>query len=101
MALKLKNLPPIDLYDLLGVDHDATREEIVSAYRRIARHCHPDTTNGDKKKAEIFRLATLSYDILSNGRKRAEYDRLIRPSVVSRILPWLTPKQDKVVSIRV
>lgn len=97
--MKLENLPPIDLYALLGIDHDATRDEIVYAYRRIAMHCHPDTTKGDRKKAEIFRLATLSYDVLSDNKRRAAYDRLTRPSVMAKILPWLV-KQDKPVGAR-
>ncbi len=89
MPLDLKNLPPVDLYQLLAVSRDATTEEISKAYRRIALKTHPDKNSGNKKMLEIFKLSTCAYHILSNPRKRAEYDKMTKPSLIARMIPWI------------
>lgn len=62
-------------YEVLGVDTQATPEQIKTAYRRLAREFHPDV-HSDKKLAEDrFKEITSAYDILSNEEKRAQYDR--------------------------
>lgn len=60
-----------DLYDVLGVDRDASREEIKRAYRRRARELHPDA-GGDE---EAFKEVTRAYEVLSDPERRALYDR--------------------------
>jgi|YelNatPaOPRAMG01_1025707.scaffolds.fasta_scaffold00010_102 molecular chaperone DnaJ len=64
-----------DYYKILGVDRDADEEEIKRAYRRVAKECHPDVTQGDEEAAERFRRATEAYEVLRDPQKRAAYDR--------------------------
>src|SRR6056297_37681 len=61
-----------DYYDVLGVDKDASAEEIKKAYRRKAKELHPDR-NADKPDAETdFNEA---YEVLKDAEKKAAYDR--------------------------
>lgn len=60
-----------DLYEILGVDRDATADDIKKAYRRRARELHPDT-GGDE---EAFKQVQHAYQVLSDGQRRARYDR--------------------------
>jgi molecular chaperone DnaJ len=62
-----------DLYEILGVAHDASPEEIKKAYRRLARELHPDV-NPDTETQERFKEVTLAYDVLSDPKKREMYD---------------------------
>src|SRR4051812_8709179 len=62
-----------DLYDILGVSHDAGPEEIKKAYRTLARKLHPDV-NPDEETQERFKLVTMAYDVLSDPKKREMYD---------------------------
>jgi molecular chaperone DnaJ len=62
-----------DLYDILGVDRDASPEEIKKAYRRLAREHHPDV-NADPAAEERFKEVAGAYEILSDPDKRARYD---------------------------
>jgi molecular chaperone DnaJ len=64
-----------DLYQILGVPHDADAEDIRRAYRRLARELHPDV-NGDPGAEERFKEITGAYEILSDPQKRARYDAL-------------------------
>jgi len=70
-----KHKRPI-FYDILGVTPDATADEIKKAYRKQARAKHPDKNKGDPKAAEEFKQLTAAYDILSDPKKRKEYDAL-------------------------
>lgn len=64
-----------DYYHVLGIDREATSEEIKRAYRRLAHQHHPDKNPGDKESEERFKEATEAYEILSTPEKRAAYDR--------------------------
>jgi molecular chaperone DnaJ len=66
----------MDHYATLGVAKTATQEEIKKAYRKLAVKHHPDKTNGDKQAEELFKKISDAYSILSDEKKRAEYDRL-------------------------
>ena len=65
-----------DLYAILGVPEHADAAAIKKAYRKLARQNHPDATGGDKKKTERFKDIGDAYSVLSDVKKRQEYDRL-------------------------
>ena len=69
-----KDLFEKDFYAILGVDKKASSEEIKKKYRSLARAFHPDKTKGDDALEEKFKAASEAYDILSDSKKRAEYD---------------------------
>ena len=62
-----------DLYETLGVDRDASFDDIKKAYRKLARSYHPDV-NPDPAMAEKFKAITAAYEILSDPDKRQNYD---------------------------
>jgi molecular chaperone DnaJ len=64
-----------DYYEVLGVQKNATRDEIKKAYRKQALKYHPDKNPGDKKAEELFKEAAEAYEVLSNDEKKARYDR--------------------------
>lgn len=64
-----------DYYEVLGVDRNASQEEIKKAYRKLAMQYHPDRNPGDKESEEKFKEAAEAYEILSHSEKKAQYDR--------------------------
>jgi len=64
-----------DYYEVLGVTKSASTEEIKKAYRKVAMQYHPDRNPGDKAAEEKFKEAASAYEVLSDGDKKAKYDR--------------------------
>ena len=64
-----------DFYDILGVNRDASDEDIKKAYRKLAMKHHPDRNPDNPKSEEHFKEAKEAYEILSDGQKRAAYDQ--------------------------
>ena len=65
----------IDPYKVLGVNRNASEEELKRAYRKLAKKLHPDLNPGDKKVESQFKETTAAYDFLSDPDKRRRYDR--------------------------
>src|SRR6478609_11929186 len=62
-------------YDLLGVQKDASEQDIKSAFRKLALKYHPDRNPDDKVAEEKFKELGEAYDVLGDPEKRAAYDR--------------------------
>jgi molecular chaperone DnaJ len=69
-----KDLYEKDYYQILGVTKSADSAAIKKQYRKLARELHPDKTKGDKKLEDRFKAVSEAYDILSDDKKRREYD---------------------------
>ncbi|ELA09196.1 chaperone protein DnaJ [Moraxella macacae 0408225] len=65
-----------DFYAVLGVDKNANEQEIKKAYRKLAMKYHPDRNSEDPQAEEKFKEASLAYEVLSDEKKRAAYDRM-------------------------
>ncbi|HUM82311.1 MAG TPA: molecular chaperone DnaJ [Lachnospiraceae bacterium] len=64
-----------DYYEVLGVDRNADDAALKKAYRQLAKKYHPDMNPGDKNAAEKFKEASEAYSVLSDPKKRAQYDQ--------------------------
>ena len=64
-----------DFYEVLGVNRDASEDDIKKSYRRLAMKYHPDRNPDNPKAEESFKEAKESYEILSDANKRAAYDQ--------------------------
>lgn len=64
-----------DLYEVLGVNRDASDDDIKKAYRKLAMKHHPDRNPDSKESEDKFKEAKLAYEILSDASKRAQYDQ--------------------------
>jgi molecular chaperone DnaJ len=64
-----------DYYEVLGVERNATPEEIKKAYRRLARKHHPDVNPEDKAAEAKFKEVKEAFDVLSEPNRREQYDR--------------------------
>ena len=68
-------MPEEDYYDILGVDRDASQEEIKQAYRKLALKYHPDQNPEDPDAERKFKAAAEAYEVLRNPQKRRQYDQ--------------------------
>ena len=64
-----------DYYEVLGVDKSANKDEIKKAYRKLALKYHPDKNKGDKSAEEKFKEASEAYHVLSDDKRKANYDQ--------------------------
>jgi molecular chaperone DnaJ len=64
-----------DYYEVLGVNRDASEEEIKKAFKKLAMKFHPDRNPDNPKAEESFKEAKEAYEILSDDQKRAAYDQ--------------------------
>jgi DnaJ-class molecular chaperone len=69
---------PGDYYETLGLQRNASEEDIKKAYRKLARQHHPDRNPGDKQAEAKFKEVQEAYDVLTDKTKRAQYDRFGR-----------------------
>ena len=65
-----------DYYEVLGVERKAPASEIKKAFRKMARKYHPDVNPGDKAAEQKFKELNEAYEILSDAKKRQQYDQL-------------------------
>ncbi|MCB9133963.1 MAG: DnaJ domain-containing protein [Anaerolineales bacterium] len=64
-----------DYYQTLGVNKNASQDEIRDAFRKLARQYHPDANQGDKASEEKFKQINEAYQVLSDADKRSKYDQ--------------------------
>ena len=64
-----------DYYEILGISKNATLDEIKAAYRKLALKFHPDRNPNNKEAEEKFKEAAEAYEILSDAKKRQQYDQ--------------------------
>jgi molecular chaperone DnaJ len=72
--LSTKDFLEKDYYKALGVSKGASADEIKKSYRKLARKYHPDANKGDSASEERFKEISEAYNVLSDPKRRAEYD---------------------------
>ena len=72
-----------DYYEVLGVERQASDQQIKSAYRKLALKYHPDRNPGNKQAEEHFKEAAEAYAVLADAQKRSLYDRFGHAGVSS------------------
>jgi molecular chaperone DnaJ len=64
-----------DYYEILGVQRNASDQDLKSAFRKLAKECHPDKNPGDKAAEQTFKELNEAYEALKDPQKRAAYDK--------------------------
>ncbi|MFB6136219.1 MAG: DnaJ domain-containing protein [Halobacteriaceae archaeon] len=85
---------PDDFYDLLGVDEDASGEEVKRAFREKVREYHPDVNDDERANAQ-FETLHKAYDVLSDPEERKAYDRLGHGSYVAKRMSGGLPNPEQ------
>ncbi|MBN1466444.1 J domain-containing protein [candidate division KSB1 bacterium] len=67
-----------DFYKILGVNENASASDIKKAYRELAKKYHPDVHKGDSQAENRFKEISEAYAVLSDAKKRAQYDQMRR-----------------------
>ena len=92
-----------DYYEVLGVEKNASADEIKKAYRKKAIQFHPDKNPGDKQAEENFKEAAEAYDVLSDPQKRQRYDQFGHAGVGGAasvvVCPWRISSPSSVTSL--
>jgi molecular chaperone DnaJ len=65
-----------DYYQILGIPEKATPDDVKKAYRKLAKQYHPDANRNDPNAAERFKEVGEAYSVLSDDKKRAQYDQM-------------------------
>lgn len=63
-----------NLYDILGIDKDASQDDVRKAYRKKAQENHPDKNPNDKDAGKKFYQVKVAYEVLSDAKRRKKYD---------------------------
>ena len=69
-----------DLYQLLGLPREASKDDIQRAHRKLVRQYHPDANPQDPRAEERFKEVQQAYEVLSDDKKRQEYDKTLHAS---------------------
>ena len=65
----------LDPYQVLGINKNASQDDIQKAYRKLAKKLHPDLNPGNKQAEDKFKEVSAAYDLLGDPEKRARFDR--------------------------
>jgi curved DNA-binding protein len=77
-----------DPYAILGVERQASAEEIKRAYRRLAKEYHPDRNPGNKSAEQRFKEVHAAYEVLGDRQRRAQYDRFGAGGPAPQFYAW-------------
>jgi hypothetical protein len=80
----------VDFYAVLGVARDATDDDIADSLRALAKRLHPDVAGEGSPEAERFKTVTAAYEVLSDPRRRADYDLVRSGSTTTSVDPRAT-----------
>ena len=84
-----------DYYEVLGINKNASQDEIKKAFRTMAKKYHPDLNANNKDAAEKFKEVNEAYEVLSDQNKKARYDYFIEKTVTDKLC---LPKENQKVN---